>query len=319
MPTASTAPSSRASTSRTARASGRAAATAAVSSSCCADQDLLLVLSEEGELALGQGDPRPVHGGRASSRRSRARPGTTRCWSATSCWFATARRWPRSGCPRRLADRRNNHDRPGADRVMQPEIHTNEDRLVAEFVARMNGAGDGPAAREAIVRASHGSARSWRLIRFRDHHPSVVFESAAKDREEPLRGLSAAGHRCRHAPLPALRPAVHSAAALSFARFQRAMLLRTIRYRSLILANAGSERTRGADHTVVARQDADGIRIDGTFEYMSLATVADVVFFKARLANSNGTVLCAADLRADWCASEVGDSPEACGCRTHRR
>ena len=38
------------------------------------------------------------------SRRSRARPGTTRCWSATSCWFATARRWPRSGCPAWAAD-----------------------------------------------------------------------------------------------------------------------------------------------------------------------------------------------------------------------
>ncbi len=86
---------------------------------------------------------------------------------------------------------------------------------------------------------------------------------------------------------------------LSFARFQRAMLLRTIRNRSLILANAGGERTRGADHSVIARQDAEGIRIDGTFEYMSLATVADVVFFKARLAESNGSVLCAADLRAD--------------------
>ena len=53
----------------------------------------------------GQGDARPVHGARASSRRSRARPGTTRCWSATSCWSATARRWPRSGCPSRAADR----------------------------------------------------------------------------------------------------------------------------------------------------------------------------------------------------------------------
>ena len=38
------------------------------------------------------------------SQRSRARPGTTRCWSATSCWFATTRRWPRSGCPSRPAD-----------------------------------------------------------------------------------------------------------------------------------------------------------------------------------------------------------------------
>jgi hypothetical protein len=49
----------------------------------------------------------------------------------------------------------------------------------------------------------------------------------------------------------------------------------------------------------VAIPDADGIRIDGTFEYMSLATVADVVLFRARLAESRATVLCAADLRAD--------------------
>jgi outer membrane protein assembly factor BamB len=33
-------------------------------------------------------------------------PGTTRCWSARSCSCATARRWPRSGCPSRVADRR---------------------------------------------------------------------------------------------------------------------------------------------------------------------------------------------------------------------
>jgi hypothetical protein len=77
------------------------------------------------------------------------------------------------------------------------------------------------------------------------------------------------------------------------------MLLRTIRNRSLILANAGGERSRGTDHAVIARQDAHGIRVDGTFEYMSLASVADVVIFKARLADSNCTVLCAADLRAD--------------------
>ena len=38
---------------------------------------------------------------------------------------------------------------------------------------------------------------------------------------------------------------------------------------------------------------------------MSLASVADVVFFKARLADGNGTVLCAADLRAD--TVRIGD------------
>jgi hypothetical protein len=86
---------------------------------------------------------------------------------------------------------------------------------------------------------------------------------------------------------------------LSAARLQRALLLRAIRNRSLILANAGSERSREACPSLVARLDADGLRIDGTFEYMSLASVADVVLFKARLADSDRTVLCAADLHAD--------------------
>jgi hypothetical protein len=128
---------------------------------------------------------------------------------------------------------------------------------------------------------------------------SVIFESASRTATTlaagclPL-GIAVAMHlypicvlQCIPLPL------------LSFARFQRAMLLRTIRNRSLILANAGGERARGVRHSLIAHHDADGIRIDGTFEYMSLSSVADVVFFKTALANSDLTVLCAADLHAD--------------------
>lgn len=182
---------------------------------------------------------------------------------------------------------------------MQAEIHTHEDQLVTEFVERMNGTGDGPAAREAYREGFKRLRSQLEMYPVSGRHPSVIFESAAQTARSlaagclPL-GIAVAMHlyplcvlQCMPLPL------------LSFARFQRAMLLRTIRNRSLILANAGGERTRGTDDSLVARADAEGIRIDGTFEYMSLATVADVVLFKARLANSNCTVLCAAELRVD--------------------
>jgi hypothetical protein len=189
--------------------------------------------------------------------------------------------------------------------VMQAGIDTREDGLVTEFVERVNGAGDGPAAREAYREGFERLRSRLEMYPIPGRPASVTFESAARTARSlaagclPL-GVAVAMHlyplcvlQCLPLPL------------LSFARFQRAMLLRTIRNRSLILANAGSERTRGVDHSLVAHPDADGIRIDGTFEYMSLATVADVVFFKARLSDGNGTVLCAANLRAD--SVRIGD------------
>jgi hypothetical protein len=182
---------------------------------------------------------------------------------------------------------------------MQAHIHTNDDTRVMEFVRHMTGAGEGPAAREAYREGFARLRSRLELYPAQGRHASATFESAAHTAKTlaagclPL-GIAVAMHlyplcvlQCMPLPL------------LSFARFQRAILLRTIRNRSLILANAGGERTRGAEHSLVAHVDGDSVRIDGTFDYMSLASVADVVFFKARLGHSTGTVLCAADLRAE--------------------
>jgi hypothetical protein len=183
---------------------------------------------------------------------------------------------------------------------MRPaEIHSTDDQLIMELIERVVGAGDEPAARETYREGFTRLRSRLEMYPVSGRRASIVFESAAATARNlaatclPL-GIGVAMHlyplcvlQC--VPLP----------LLSFARFQRTMLLRTIRNRSLIVANAGSERTGGANHSVVARKDADGIRLDGTFEYMSLASVADLAIFKARLAESNCAVLCAADLRVD--------------------
>ena len=188
---------------------------------------------------------------------------------------------------------------------MQAEISSHEDQLVTEFIGRVNGAGHGPAAREAYHEGFTRLRSRLDMYPASGLHASVVFESAAKT----VRTLAASCLPLSIAVAMHLYPLCALQCIplpwLSFARFQRAMLLRTIRNRSLILANAGGERTRGAHHCLIARQDAEGIRIDGTFEYMSLATVADIVLFQARLADDDGTVLCAADLRAG--SVRIGD------------
>jgi hypothetical protein len=85
----------------------------------------------------------------------------------------------------------------------------------------------------------------------------------------------------------------------STANLRRALLLRAIDRHSLILANAGSERTAGAHAPVTLTRTRDGVRVDGTYEYMSLAHVADIVMFSAPLTGSPHTIFCAADLQGD--------------------
>lgn len=85
----------------------------------------------------------------------------------------------------------------------------------------------------------------------------------------------------------------------SGANLRRLKLLRTIENRSLILANAGSERAAGAHSPVTVSRTHDGVVVSGAFEYMSLANVADIVLFSAPLAGSDHTVFCAADLRGE--------------------
>jgi hypothetical protein len=182
---------------------------------------------------------------------------------------------------------------------MQAEIHTNEDQLVTEFIGRVNDAPDEPAARDAYRQGFTRLRSQLQMYPVSGRSASVVFESAARTAKSLAAGCLPLGVAVSMHLYPLCVVQCMPLPWLSFARFQRAMLLRTIRNRSLILANAGGERTRGGDHSVVARPDAEGLRIDGTFEYMSLATVADVVLFKARMADGAGTALCAADLRVD--------------------
>ena len=169
--------------------------------------------------------------------------------------------------------------------------------LVAQIAERVSGALDERAARHAF-RRSFDQLRSQLPLYPTGSRPSEVFESAATT----VRSLGAS---CL--PL-AIAVAMHlypfcvltcvPIPLLSVARLKRAMLLRTIRNRSLLLANTGSERTNGTGSPLLATKSENGVRIDGRCEYMSLSSVADIVLFKAQLADSNHAVLCAADVRA---------------------
>ena len=128
---------------------------------------------------------------------------------------------------------------------MQPEIDANEDRLVTEFVERMNGAQAGPPARDAYREGFARLRSQVEMYPASGRHPSVVFESAAHTARSLAAGCLPVGIAVSMHLYPLCVLQCMPLPLLSFARFQRAMLLRTIRNRSLILANAGGERTEG--------------------------------------------------------------------------
>jgi alkylation response protein AidB-like acyl-CoA dehydrogenase len=169
---------------------------------------------------------------------------------------------------------------------------------IAELVADVGRATDDRAWGETFRRGFGRLERELQL------HPaespaSVAFESAAKAARAvavdclPL-GIAIVMHlyplcALRCVPLP----------WWSAANRRRARLLHTVDRHALILANAGSERAAGAHEPVTLSRTRAGIRVDGTYDYVSLAHVADVVLFSAPLAGGGSTLFCAADLRAD--------------------
>ena len=180
---------------------------------------------------------------------------------------------------------------------MDAEVRSHDSLLVAELAERVADAADERAARYAY-RRSFNRLRAQLAMYPTGSRPSQVFESASATARSlgatclPL-AIAVAMHlyplcvlQCVPIPL------------LSAARLKRAMLLRAIRNRSLLLANTGSERTNGTTTPLVATRTAGAVLIDGRCEYLSLSSVADIVLFKAQLADSENAVLCAADLRA---------------------
>ena len=167
---------------------------------------------------------------------------------------------------------------------------------IAELVAAVNRAPDEAAWRQSFRR---GFDRLRPVLRL---HPaeataSATFESAASTARVvaadclPL-GIAAVMHlyplcALRCVPLP----------WWTVANLRRSRLLHAVDRHSLILANAGSERAAGAHEPVTLTRTRGGVRVDGTYDYVSLAHVADVVLFSAPCGGC--ATFCAADLRGE--------------------
>ena len=172
------------------------------------------------------------------------------------------------------------------------------EQLLAALIADVALAPDELARREAFA---HGfaSLRANLDLHPRSSRASRTFEAAAETASTvaagclPL-GLALVMHlyplcALRCVPLP----------WWSAARTRRTRLLRDIDARGLLLANAGSERRAGAHAPVALRHTTWGVLVNGTYDYVSLANVADLVMFSAPLAGCDETMFCVASLRSE--------------------
>jgi outer membrane protein assembly factor BamB len=124
------------------------------------------------------------------SRRSRARPGTTRCWLATSCWFATASRWRHSGWRLQAGDDEISGVFAGAAGLLGACSGYSDTLLVLDVLRHAPQCGfrcvqiasgvDGDA-------FSHGAVGRIRLVGRNEHRHLAVRETPDPDPPEPSR------------------------------------------------------------------------------------------------------------------------------------
>jgi len=164
---------------------------------------------------------------------------------------------------------------------------------IAALIAATGRATDDAAWREAFCDGFD------RLYAEHDLHPdgdtpAATFEAAATTARDiaeqclPL-GVAAVMHlypfcALKCVPLPWWSPA----------SLKRGRLLRDIQENGLILANAGSERVRGAASPLRLVNARDGVLVNGSYDYVSLAHVADLVLFSVD--GKGHAVFCVADM-----------------------
>jgi hypothetical protein len=172
------------------------------------------------------------------------------------------------------------------------------EQRISSFVTAINAAGSEQQSRELFRLGFSGLSSYLQMYPAAGASPSNVFEALSSDaRRVASVCLPLAIALTMHwYPLCALQCA--SLPPFSLARIHRSLLLRRVRGENLIIANAGSDRAHGTQEPVLASRVREGFRLRGVYEYMSLASVADIVLMKVRLQEDGRELLCVANLQS---------------------